>query len=130
MSRFWLALALLGASVVLWRSLRAPRRRRPEQAVLLTLRLADASGGADRVHARLRQLDEALRAAVAGARAGQVEDPFRHGIDCVYTVYGPDADRLWDVVHPVLQGAPLRPGSFAVRRYGAPGAPEERVDLA
>ncbi len=42
-------------------------------------------------------------------------------------MYGPDANRLAEVVAPVLGEAP--PGSYIVKRYGPPGADLERVDL-
>jgi hypothetical protein len=42
-------------------------------------------------------------------------------------MYGPDANRLADVVAPALRDAP--PGSYLVKRYGPDGADLERVDL-
>ena len=44
-------------------------------------------------------------------------------------MYGPDADALWRVVEPVLRDANLGPGSYAVLRYGPPGAREAQIDL-
>jgi hypothetical protein len=44
-------------------------------------------------------------------------------------MYGPDADALWGVVEPVLLDADLGSGSYAVLRYGPPGARESQIDL-
>jgi len=44
-------------------------------------------------------------------------------------MYGADADLLFDVVGPVLDGMDLPPGSYALKRYGPPGAHETRVNL-
>ncbi len=42
-------------------------------------------------------------------------------------MYGPDANRLAEVVAPALRDAP--PGSYLVKQYGPAGADLERVDL-
>ena len=50
----------------------------------------------------------------------------------LYT-YGPDADAIFDAVRECLLGFPLRPGAYAIKRYGAaddPDAREERVSLS
>jgi hypothetical protein len=127
--RLWIAVGVVALGFLVWGVLRRGRRRRPEQAVILTLRLADSDTPAEELSARLRQLDDALRAAVSG-RVGEVEEPFGQGVECIYTCYGPDADRLFDAVAVALRGTRLQRGSSAVRRYGGPGAPEERVELA
>ena len=44
-------------------------------------------------------------------------------------MYGPDADALWVAIESAVRQSPLGPGSHAVRRYGGPGAPENRIDL-
>ena len=50
----------------------------------------------------------------------------------LYT-YGPDADALFAVIQDSLRGFEVRPGSYAIKRYGSvegPGVREERVELA
>ena len=44
-------------------------------------------------------------------------------------MYGPDADALWRVVEPVLRDGNLGSGSYAVLRYGPPGARESQIDI-
>jgi hypothetical protein len=44
-------------------------------------------------------------------------------------LYGPDADKLFAGVEPVLRNYPLCQGAKVVLRYGGPGAPERVVEL-
>jgi len=129
-ARYWLAAVLLGVGLLLWRRLaRPPAARRPQQALILTLRLADETTPRSVLHERLQQADRALRTAVESGREGEVEEPVAAGVDCVYTCYGEDADRLLDAAQAGLREVPLLAGSHAVRRFGPPGAPEERTEL-
>lgn len=131
MARYWLIVGLLAVAFVVWRSVgrRTSAPRRPEQALILTLRLADESTSHAEVHARLEHADRVLRAAIEGAGLGEIEEPVAAGVDCVYTCYGEDADRLFDAAQAGLREVPCLPGSHAVRRFGPPGAPEERTDF-
>lgn len=74
-----------------------------------------------------------------------VEDPLIHVIEAagvgefdgndirqdeaVLYMYGPDADALFAVVGSLLHTMELPSGSFAVKRYGPPGASEIRISL-
>ncbi|HZI45584.1 MAG TPA: hypothetical protein VFD53_10210 [Ilumatobacter sp.] len=44
-------------------------------------------------------------------------------------MYGPNADALWTVIEPVVRAAQLSKASYAVKRYGEPGSPKERITL-
>lgn len=48
----------------------------------------------------------------------------------VMVLYGRDADRLWEAILPALQRVEMPAGSYVVKRHGAPGAPEERIELS
>ncbi|MGI9432798.1 MAG: hypothetical protein ACR2PQ_11320 [Myxococcota bacterium] len=131
MARYWLVAGVLAVAFVVWRSVarRTPQASRPEHALILTLRLADESTSQAEVHARLEHADRVLRAAIEGARLGEIEEPVAAGVDCVYTCYGEDADRLFDAAEAGLRDVPCLPGSHAIRRFGPPGAPEERTEF-
>ena len=131
MARYWLVAGLLAVAFVVWRSVgrRRSEARPPEQALILTLRLADSSTSRAEVHARLEHADRALRAAIEGARLGELEEPVAAGVDCVYTCYGEDADRLLDAAQAGLREVSCLSGSHAIRRFGPPGAPEERTEF-
>ncbi len=70
-------------------------------------------------------LDEALDGSDAGELDGNEIGPE----GAVIYLYGPDADRLYAAIEPVLRAAPVPAGSYAVRRYGGPGARETRLPL-
>ncbi|GHF26687.1 hypothetical protein GCM10017786_71090 [Amycolatopsis deserti] len=46
-----------------------------------------------------------------------------------FYMYGPDADRLHEIVRPVLRDAELPAGTTVVRRYGGPGAEQVATEL-
>jgi hypothetical protein len=126
---WWIGLAVVAGFLVWRRLVRPDRRPRPVQALILTLRLADESTSRAELHERIQRVDRALRDALEGRRVGEVEEPIATGVDCVYTCYGEDADRLFDAAAAGLRDIPLLPGTHAVRRFGPPGAPEHRTDL-
>jgi hypothetical protein len=45
------------------------------------------------------------------------------------SAHGPSADRIADVMVPMVQGAESPPGSYAVKQYGPPGSREVRIDI-
>ena len=56
---------------------------------------------------------------------------FGNGEAVVFS-YGPDADQVFDVVQRSLQDFDVRPGAYAIKRYGPAGdseARKERVEL-
>jgi hypothetical protein len=44
-------------------------------------------------------------------------------------MYGTSSDALFAVVEPLLRSFSSRPGSYVVKQYGEPGAPEVRIDF-
>lgn len=73
-------------------------------------------------------IDEVLKP-IGGEHDGH---EFGNG-EAVLFVYGPDADQVLERVRPCLDDFEVRPGAFAVKRYGPAGdstARKERVDLA
>lgn len=80
----------------------------------------------------LDEIEEPLVVAVERAGVGEFDgnELAADGSDAVLYLYGPDADTLWAAVDPVLRRAPLGAGSYAIKRYGPPGAEESRVALA
>jgi hypothetical protein len=125
----WAAAALLVGGWLLWRILarRAGGRRRPEQAVLLHLRLGP--GGEVAARERLAALEAALDEAVVRPGLGEREEALLDGERCLVSLYGPDAHRLFAAAERALAAHPPGAGSHAVLRRGGPGAPEERVPL-
>jgi hypothetical protein len=102
-----------------------------EHCVITYLPLSDDGFGTeeerDAVHVLERRITEAV-AAIGGEHDG---DEFGGGEAALFT-YGPDADALFDAIRGCLEGFDVRPGAYAVKRYGRaddPDTREERVPL-
>lgn len=101
-----------------------------QHAVLLNIRLGNDEFGDEGEVEAMHTLQDQLEKVVTKARAGELDgDEFGAGM-CTIFFYGPDADRLWDALAPVLEKHPFRKGSHATKRYGEPGVGrEETIDL-
>lgn len=103
-----------------------------EQAIIVHLPLREEGLGAPGEQAAVFALAEELEAAIGSSSAGEYDGEEFGGGSCVLYMYGPDANRLFAVVEPVLKSTPLSRGGFAIKRYGEAAdadAVEERVDL-
>jgi hypothetical protein len=91
---------------------------------------AGPTGTATDIHS-LFTLEERLIEAIGAARAGEFDgNEFGPGEVTLYA-YGPDADRLYAAMEPVLRAFPPRP-AHVLLRYGRAddsGAPEAVVQL-
>lgn len=101
-----------------------------DHAVIAHLKLSDAGFGtpAERQHLMSFEprIEEALRRSGAGEFDG---NEFGDG-ECVWYMYGPDADAILAAVRDVVRETSPRPGSFVIKRLGPPGqSTEERVEL-
>lgn len=97
-----------------------------EQALVITISLTDGSRNEMR---RLHKLEDELINAINRSRAGDYDGNEKGDWTFTMYVYGPSADKLFDVVRPTLAKYRLPAGSQAVKRYGEPGAREERIPL-
>jgi hypothetical protein len=80
-------------------------------------------------HIGLDMIEDPLIDAIETAGVGEFDGNEIGPDEALVFMYGPDADALWRVVEPVLRDANLGPGSYAVQRYGPPGAHEAQIDL-
>ena len=71
---------------------------------------------------RLFALEERVEDALATAKAGDLDgnEVAVDGSDGFLYMYGPDADRLFDAVLPVLKAADFMAGARVTLRYGPP----------
>jgi hypothetical protein len=103
-----------------------------EQAVITYLPLSDGSFGSESEREAVAGLAGLLHDAIDEQGVGEFDGEEFGGGRCVLYMYGPDADRLFGVVEPILKAAPLARGGFVIKRYGNAkdlGAVEVRVDL-
>ena len=84
-----------------------------EQAVIVRVPYAGVDLGP------LHAIEQRLTAAIAQAGVGTLDgDELTPGVDATLYAYGPDADRLYAAMRPVLEGEPLMHGATATLRYG------------
>ena len=82
----------------------------------------------------LNQLEDTLTAAIESAAVGEFDgnEIAVDGSDGTFYMYGPNADRLFEVVRPVLASATCIRNAVATIRYVPPedGVEEKRVAIA
>jgi hypothetical protein len=100
----------------------------PEHALLVYLELSDPDFGTEAERESIHALTDELDEAIASAGVGEFDgDEFGDGT-CTLYMYGPDADRLFATVEPILTRSPLTAGGHAVKRYGSAGDPSAREE--
>ncbi len=99
---------------------------RVQQALVITIPLIDGSRNEKR---RLHKLEDEVINAINRSRAGEYDGNEEGDSTFTMYAYGPSADKLFDVVQPILAKHRLPAGSEALKRYGDPGAREERIPL-
>ena len=103
-----------------------------DQAVITHLPLSGDTFGTKEEREAVFAVEERLMKAAAKLGGEHDGNEFGEGEAVLYT-YGPDADRLMEAVRACLDGFAVRPGAYAIKRYGRaddPDAREERVPLA
>jgi len=113
--------AALYGTLMIWR--RAESRR--VEALTVTL-LLPPNADIERVNELEEKLAESVEQAGAGTLSG---DQFR-AEGCSIFFQGRSAERLYQSVLPSLKDFAPAKGSYAIKRYGAQGAREERVELS
>ena len=80
---------------------------------------------------KLFQLEDKLDKAISAAKAGIYDgnEMATDGSDGFLYMYGPDADRLFAVVKPILEQTPFMKGATVTKQYGPPGEGTREVTL-
>jgi hypothetical protein len=99
------------------------------QAVILHLRLSDGEFGSDEEHDAIHRMIDLLQKAILANGAGELDGDEFGGNECAIYMYGPDAGRLFAAIQPILRDWQALAGGYAIKRFGPPGAPFERVDF-
>jgi hypothetical protein len=79
----------------------------------------------------LFSLETKLEAAIDSAKVGEFDgnEIATDGSDGTLYMYGPDADRLFEAVKPVLEGCSFMRGARITLRYGSTGASQRHLIL-
>jgi hypothetical protein len=102
------------------------------QAVFAHFQLSEEPFGSEHECEAIADLAILLLQTIADHGVGEFDGEESGEGRCVLFMYGPDADRLFAVVEPILKAAPLPREGFAIKRYGDVkdhDAVEVRVDL-
>ncbi|BCG93963.1 hypothetical protein [Mesorhizobium sp. 131-2-1] len=89
-----------------------------EQAVIVYLLLTGGPFGTQQERQSVQVLEDRLEQVVSNANAGEFDgDEFGEG-ECVLYLYGPDAEKLFSAIEPVLKSSPVATGGYAIKRFG------------
>ena len=102
-----------------------------QHAVIIHLPLGDDEFGSKEERDRVFRLEVAIEAAIVAADAGEFDGNEFGGGEATLYCYGPDADRLFEIVSGTLREYSIRDG-WAMKQYGPATDPtirEVRVGL-
>jgi hypothetical protein len=104
----------------------APPPKGVDHAVLVNF---DYIGSTDLTF--LFSLETKLETAINSAKVGEFDgnEIAADGSDGTLYMYGPDADRLFETVKPVLEGCSFMRSARITLRYGSPGATQRLLVL-
>ena len=103
-----------------------PHREAEEHAVLIRVKLSDEGFGTPAERQVLHGIADKLERAVKSSKAGEYDgDELGRG-HCTLFLYGRDADKLFDVVAPILRTHAATQHAVVTKRYGAAGNPDVR----
>jgi hypothetical protein len=125
---FVLALFVLGALRVLKTSQAA--RAAEEQALIAIIKLPSGDMGSSEERGRISALEDQLSDAIKHSGTGEFDGDEYGGGACTIYMYGPSAERLFTVTQPLLKKFSAPAGSYVIKRYGKPGAKQDRVLLS
>jgi hypothetical protein len=97
-----------------------------EQALIVKINLNNDDPGAVR---RVFDIEDEVITVLEASQGGEYDGNEIGGGSFTLFMYGRSADLLFETTLPVLMKI-AEPGSYAIKRYGKPGAREERVMLA
>jgi hypothetical protein len=100
-----------------------------QQALIVFLKLSDAEYGQFEEREAAYRLEDALVEQVSKDDVGEYDGHEFGGGYTTLFMYGPDANAIADTAIPIVRDHKPVSGSYAVKRYGPPGAPEERIGL-
>ena len=100
-----------------------------EHAVYIYGKVSGEDFGTDAEREAIYELQRQLNSALAARKAGECDgNEFGNGTFKLF-LYGPDADKVFAAIVPILKKTTWVQFDYAIKRYGRHGAREERVSL-
>ena len=95
-----------------------------EHAVTINIKLTGKSFEDESERVSIEVLEQKITRALENISFAELDgDEFGQG-ECSIFLYGQDADKLFEAIHPLLDTWNLFKGGSVTRRYGPPGANE------
>ena len=109
-------LGWIGALMVATSPVVASVQKAPEHAVIVHFAYGSTDLG------RLFELEDRLESAISAAGVGEYDghELAVDGSDGYLYMYGPDADKLFEVIRPILKRTSFMSGAEVRKRYGPP----------
>lgn len=101
-----------------------------QQAVIVKIRLSDQGSGTEAEREKIFKLSDELIEAIGRSGSGEFDGNEIGGGFFVLYMYGASAAHLWDAIAPALLRFAAPADSYAIKRYGKPGAAQDRVALS
>lgn len=100
-----------------------------QEALIVHLQMSDSKFGAVDERQNLFKLEDEIIELMDKTSEGEYDgNEIGEGVLTMY-IYGASADRLWALISPILKSFDSLPGSFALKRFGPPGAMEQKITL-
>jgi|SRR5579871_1069943 len=100
-----------------------------QEALIVSIRLGETGSGEQVNLKPFFDLEDELMHLIEESGTGEYDgNEISPGLFTLY-LYGSSATVLWEKVSPCLKQAKIPEGSYAVKRYGGPGAREDRIAL-
>ncbi len=108
---------------------KAPQAEKHEEALIVYIRLSDETSGNTNEREELFKVEDQLLSVIESSGAGEYDgNEIGEGFFTLY-MYGPSAARLWEAASPVVKAYRAPSGSYVIKRYGKPGAKQDRISL-
>lgn len=100
-----------------------------EQRVTIHMRLSGPGLATSEERDSIHKISEMLAEAIIVHGAGEFDgDVFGDG-QCELFMYGPDADRLFEAISPILKDWQALKGGYVVKRFGPPGSKSAKIEF-
>jgi hypothetical protein len=104
-----------------------PLSKSPQEWIAVHFELSSEFGSTEE-RAMVHKFTDKLASLIDEHEVGVFDgDEFGNGHEALF-MYGPDADKLFDVVYPSLSTWEPLKGGYAIKRYGMQGR-EERIEF-
>jgi hypothetical protein len=100
----------------------------PKEWIAVCLRLSGREYGEDNEREVIREFSRELDSEIRVHNVGTFDGDEYGGGECSLFMYGPNADKLFSTIEPLLRRWDKLKGGHVIKRYGSPDA-SERIEF-